>query len=274
VHFLRSLVVPVLWFASICSLGQTLPAIYVYQGPGVSQESLQQAVATLQENLGKTYAIQTIGPAAVIQGDWVHQAVLFVMPGGADLPYVKALTGKGNAVIKQYVADGGAYLGLCAGAYYASAQVQFDKGGPLQVLGKRELSFFPGVAIGPAVAPYDYATNSGARAALIQLRDKKQAVPLYFNGGPYFAHATHFKKVQVFGWYVVPGSKPLPAMLLIRYGQGRVVLSGVHFEYDPKRMNPADPNIAKLLPVLETSQNARQQLITSILEWLLIPDKK
>jgi glutamine amidotransferase-like uncharacterized protein len=52
----------------------------------------------------------------------------------------------------EYVRAGGAYLGLCAGAYYACSRVEFEPGGPLEVVGNRELGFFPGVAAGAAYA--------------------------------------------------------------------------------------------------------------------------
>jgi len=41
-------------------------------------------------------------------------------------------------------------LGLCAGAYYGCARVVFEPGTPLEVVGDRELAFFPGVARGAA----------------------------------------------------------------------------------------------------------------------------
>jgi hypothetical protein len=49
-----------------------------------------------------------------------------------------------------FVNSGGSYLGLCAGAYYACSSVQFEQGSRLQVLGDRELAFFPGIACGAA----------------------------------------------------------------------------------------------------------------------------
>ena len=49
-----------------------------------------------------------------------------------------------------YVKSGGSYLGLCAGAYYGCARVVFEPGTPLEVVGGRELQFFPGTARGAA----------------------------------------------------------------------------------------------------------------------------
>lgn len=50
----------------------------------------------------------------------------------------------------EFVTQGGSYLGLCAGAYYACARVEFEPGTPLEVVGDRELAFFPGIAQGAA----------------------------------------------------------------------------------------------------------------------------
>ncbi|WP_339043947.1 BPL-N domain-containing protein [Cardinium endosymbiont of Tipula unca] len=86
------------------------------------------------------------------------------------------------------------YLGICAGAYYGAKFVEFDKLGPLEVLEKRELAFFPNKAIGPILAQYNYENNSGIRAACIRLvTDNEKGtkrlfrdIEVYYNGGPYF----------------------------------------------------------------------------------------
>lgn len=53
-------------------------------------------------------------------------------------------------VCAEFVHAGGRYLGLCAGAYYGCARVVFEPGTPLEVVGDRELAFFPGIARGAA----------------------------------------------------------------------------------------------------------------------------
>jgi glutamine amidotransferase-like uncharacterized protein len=50
-----------------------------------------------------------------------------------------------------FVEGGGSYLGLCAGAYYGCSRVEFETGGAMEVVGARELAFFPGVARGAVV---------------------------------------------------------------------------------------------------------------------------
>jgi glutamine amidotransferase-like uncharacterized protein len=92
------------------------------------------------------------------------------MPGGRDLPYVKKLQGQGNRNISDFVRNGGSYLGICAGAYYGCSLVQFAQGDSLlEVVGPRELAFFPGISQGPVFAGFDYASCAGAKAADIHL---------------------------------------------------------------------------------------------------------
>ena len=91
---------------------------------------------TMFSKLTRHY-VRDIKADKIILGEWISDSVLLVMPGGADLPYCHKLDGVGNNQIKKYVAGGGSYLGICAGAYYACRNVEFDMGGRLQVYGER-----------------------------------------------------------------------------------------------------------------------------------------
>ena len=142
--------------------------IYIYNDLGADKAIVQHTIFTLNKLLSPKYQINTINAEQVIQGSWQQNVSMFVMPGGADLPFVAKLNGVGNNIIKEYVQNGGSYLGICAGAYYASSYVEFDKAGVYEVLGERELKFFPGKSIGPVLAKFDYFTRSGARAAEIK----------------------------------------------------------------------------------------------------------
>ena len=183
------------------------------------------------------------------------------MPGGADLLYVRKLNGQGNKHIKAYVKNGGAYLGICAGSYYGSAYVEFDKGGKLEVFGERELAFFPGVAVGPVLAKYDYRSNSGSSAAKIKLDSKevKKAV-MYYNGGGYFKNATNYDDVTIIGYY----ENYLPAIVHVSFGKGNVILSGVHFEYDLYQLDTQDPYLNKISLGLKYS-NAKRQILVQVI---------
>ncbi|MDF1684231.1 MAG: BPL-N domain-containing protein [Legionellaceae bacterium] len=240
--------------------------IYIYQDEGVSPHALLQAMHTFQTVLPPFYTVKTIDAQNVIKNDWARDAALFIMPGGADTPYTQKLNGVGNQKIKNYVRHGGSYLGLCAGAYYAASSIEFDKTGPLEVTGTRELAFFDGKAIGPALSTYDYKTESGARAAKINLTlsNNLKKTTVYYNGGGYFEHAGTIKNTTVLGYY----ANQKPAIISINYAQGHVVLSGVHVEYDAALLDSKNPFLAKLIPELTSANQQRLALVNEVLELL------
>jgi len=245
--------------------------IYIYQDNGVSEESVLQTITTLKPLLAPTYWVKTINANEVINGAWIKDAALFVMPGGSDLPYVRKLKGAGNQIIKEYVKKGGSYLGICAGSYYAAAYVEFDKSGGQEVLGDRELAFFPGKAIGPVLAKYHPKSNRGVVASALSLalsHIKESAA--YYNGGGYFEDADKFPHVTVLGYY----ENNLPSIIQIAYHKGQVILSGVHIEYDPALLNANDPHLQHIIPILQEHDASRRLLMIEILKQLGIESKK
>ena len=264
------LVIITIWacFFSARSFSETKKnTVYVYQDEGVSKESLQQTIHTLKAILPPEFKLKAIHAKGVIKQHWMKKAALFVMPGGADLPYMKQLNGKGNQRIKNYVQNGGAYLGICAGAYYAASHVEFDKGGPLEVIGNRELAFFKGKMIGPTLKPYHYQDNRGASAAIMTRNIKPpETLAIYHNGGGYFEQAETHPNTTIIAYY----NNHLPAIVSIKYGQGRVVLSGVHIEYDAALLNKKDPYLsAALIDTLNASNQKRLALLDHILKYLM-----
>lgn len=253
-------------------------AIYLYRDSGVSATSLRHTIFTIEQAVGSNYDLYTIDSKGIKSGTWCSKAALLVLPGGADLPYLRKLAGRGDEIIREYVERGGSFLGICAGAYYGSSFVEFDRGGPLEVLGPRGLSLFPGKAVGPALAKFDYQSHSGARNALVEitLAEGTKNMALFFNGGPYFApihtpiqgnYATNHS-TEIAGRYQAGAAAGLPAILQIHYGLGVAILSGVHFEYTPELLDSHDPHIAPLLPELYSSQAARRWLTIQLLSSL------
>lgn len=115
--------------------------VLVYSGPGVSPISLSHTLLTLSLLLLPHYTVQPITPATLSAQPWEPNCALLVIPGGRDLPFVDELSTKTRVThrIKEYVREGGRYLGICAGAYFGTEEVVFDKGGDMEVRGKRDL---------------------------------------------------------------------------------------------------------------------------------------
>jgi glutamine amidotransferase-like uncharacterized protein len=253
-------------FYTSISFSHEKNTIYIYHDEGVSEESLNQTILAFK-NLQKKYNVTTINSEQVKAGIWTENAILFIIPGGADLPYVKKLNGKGNDIIKKYVMGGGSFLGICAGAFYGSSYVEFDKNGPLEVLGNRELGFFKGKSIGPILAPYDYKTQSSSRAATIYttLSNIPEAV-VFYNGGGFFEHANQYQNTEIIANY----ENNLPAIILINYGAGKVLLSAVHFEYDPNLLDNNDPYIQKIITPLHQNNDSRKILFEQLMKYLIV----
>jgi len=168
------------------------------------------------------------------------------MPGGADLGYCRTLNGEGNRRIFQYVHKGGAYLGLCAGGYYGCAICEFEQGKPgMEVVGDRELAFFPGTCRGLAFPGFKYHSERGTRAAEVRvhrepLLESGGAVPevfrTYYNGGGVFVDAPKFKDrgVEVLASFtdelaVDPGEGQA-AVVYCKVGDGAAILTSPHPE--------------------------------------------
>lgn len=217
---------------AISSSPKVLRTIYIYNDIGTSKAGVQNCKDAIHALNPRLYVAKEINAEQTISGEWRKDAVAFLMPGGADLPYCKKLNGKGNAQIKEYVETGGAYIGFCAGAYYGSHYCEFHKGDTrgYEVLGERGLSFFPGSAVGPVLAPYDYASKLGSRVAKIQWLKNTEIYNVYFNGGCYFKDANQYPNVQILAHYNNKGFEGRAAIVECHVGKGKALLSGVHPE--------------------------------------------
>jgi biotin---protein ligase len=206
--------------------------ILIYEDEGVCPGSFQRIFSACR-TFFPNYPIEPVHHGYFFTAKWEEKAALLIFPGGRDLAYQKRLKGEGNASIGSYVHKGGKYLGICAGGYYGSKEIEFEKGCPLQVCGLRELGFFPGKAVGPAYGKrlFRYENQGGARAAPIAWEQGISSV--YFHGGCFFQDAEKFPNVEVLATYSDLPNQPA-ACILSQYGRGMALLTGVHPEYRPK----------------------------------------
>ncbi len=221
----------------------------IYNGPGTSQGGIDHMIRNLS-SFDNTN-INLIGPLDFKDLDILLRCDVFMILGGKDTPYTQYLNGKPNLIIKNYVMNGGNFLGICAGAYYASSKVVFAKNTDQEIIGDRELKFYEGICTGPILAKYYYNSKRGARAAQIGvtnfLSQNVCNTYMHFNGGGAFVDAEKYKNVEILARYLDIKNSPA-AIIKINYGNGRVILSGVHFEYcDAKDMSYTQRKYADLL---------------------------
>lgn len=196
--------------------------VLLYCDEGVGSNSYKLTLKGLVEELDPSrYTIRTVDHQYFTTSSWEIKTALVVIPGGRDIPYHLKLQGAGNSRLSQYVSEGGTYLGICAGAYYGSAAIEFEKGAPKEIVATRELAFFPGKAIGPVY-------GSCALEAPIKWQGEDKITPLYFNGGCYFAHAEKYSNVSILAHYA---DVDKAAIVKCQIGKGQAILSGIHPEF-------------------------------------------
>ncbi|QRV98860.1 biotin-[acetyl-CoA-carboxylase] ligase [Ceratobasidium sp. AG-Ba] len=213
--------------------------VLVYKGPGVSETSLYHTLKTLRDILTPNYTVKEVEAKLLETEPWPESCALLVIPGGRDLPYVQHLA-KSIDKIKYFVSDGGAYLGICAGAYFGSSRVEWEVGTPLEVVGDRALKFFPGTCRGCAYPGFEYESEKGAQlldiTATIHGDDTEQPFEgIYYNGGGVFEGADTLQMrtlgVKVTARY--PNGKPAGVTCVV--GRGTAALWGLHPEYSTHR---------------------------------------
>lgn len=206
-----------------CRLKERKP-VYVYHDLGVSEIGAKSLLLAVETHLHRP--VKFICAEQIITGMLAEGAML-IMPGGADLPYCAKLDGEGNRQIKHFIGRGGIYVGICAGAYYGCAALDFI-GRDYVVSGYRELALFNGIAQGclPQWTDgqrYDEGTSS---KAIIPLRlSNGHSAPFYYHGGCCF-------KPYPSADYEAIAYYPDGELAIIggRFGNGEYLLSGVHFE--------------------------------------------
>ncbi|RCI05089.1 biotin holocarboxylase synthetase [Rhizopus stolonifer] len=196
---------------------------------------IYNAYVTLKSILGHAYDVMKVDAATLKTEPWESTCSLVVVPGGRDTPYCQDMHGPVNARIKAYVESGGRYLGLCAGAYYASANIEFEKGSPLEVVGSRELGFFPGTCRGTVYPGFVYNSEKGARAVAININGK--TIQSYYNGGGYFVDAAQMDQVKTICTYQ---DKQEAAGVQCQIGKGHALLFGIHPEYNINLVDLSD----------------------------------
>jgi biotin---protein ligase len=180
----------------------------------------------------------------IIKEPWPSSCAAVVFPGGADQGYCRTLNGEGNRRIRRFVEAGGVYIGFCAGGYYGSKKCEFEVGNrDLEVIGDRELAFFPGIDRGGAFSGFVYHSEQGARAAELKVNKdvlSSGSVPnvfrSYYNGGGVFVDASKHRErgVEVLASYTehldVDSGQGTAAVVYCTVGKGAALLTGPHPE--------------------------------------------
>ena len=250
--------------------------ILIYNDYGTNDTSYLQN--SLKEYFkSEKISISTISADEIIQTDKLNDEVLaFFMPGGRATPYMEKLKHRGNQKISEYVANGGVYFGICAGAYYASRKVYFETDiKETSIIQQCGLNLIDADAVGTLrkelnLSPYGMNMDCYAAPKIRWLADNEIHHASY-HGGPYFvAHGP--SKFKVLAEYIINNQK-LPAAVMQSHGKGFAIASGIHIEYTGKSLRMVLENCGKItsharqmLQDLEQNEPSRQALFNKMMQ--------
>jgi len=189
----------------------SVPLALVYRGPAARPSACSDAVADLLRSSSLGFDVRFVGPQGELplKPKILAHATIYAQPGGGELAPAYRRMRKHSSTIRQYVADGGKYLGFCLGGYLAGATPGFGllPGDTDQYITSRG------------------ATIRGTRDTLVEVLWRDQRRRMFFQDGPMFL-LDSAAGVTVLARY----SNNEIAAVIAPFGRGRVAVVGPHPE--------------------------------------------
>jgi glutamine amidotransferase-like uncharacterized protein len=190
----------------------TRPLALVYRGPA-GCPGCSEAVARLLYSSQWRFDVQYVGPNEQLKlsAATLQTATLYAQPGGSgELSQAYQQLKKYAHIIRNYVASGGRYLGICMGGYLAGRT--------------------PGFQLLPGDTD-QFIASRGASVrteadCIVNVYWREQLRPMYFQDGPHFLLDYGATDVIVLATY----TNGKIAALVAPYGKGKVGVSGPHLE--------------------------------------------
>lgn len=201
-------------------------SVAIYYGDQSSSQSSRNALTFMFQwmnaSTGLLYASDIIG------GELSNYDMV-VIPGGWAVSYNSELGTSGITEIRRFVREGGAFFGVCAGAYFACDKVTWE-----ETTLDYSLDLFDGTGVGPVVEiaswpNYDMCEiRVNHSSDIIDFSGEPAAHSVMYYGGPYFESESQ-DGIHTLATFSVNNQS---AMIAFEYESGRVFLSGPHPEWE------------------------------------------
>lgn len=215
---------------------------------------LVNATQVLVNALG--YSWEFIDADDVNNNDLGEYYRMIIFPGGWAGGYNEYINQTGYQNIRDFISEGGAYLGMCAGSFFVSDKVLWRENtdaSSVQNVYDYPLDIWPGISDGAIIdfQAWDSSAETGCfsypGARMVDITLDQTLMPeanpsvrvLYYGGPIYRPPNGKWTNEKVIARYDMPGfsGHEEPAMMLFPYGSGRVFLSAVHPELSLNESN-------------------------------------
>lgn len=192
----------------VCATPSYAKVALVYKGPGSCEDGCSEASADVARLAGLTPVF--IGPNEKNMAIF-NDAVVWLQPGGKSNTVAKNMNSALKNGLKKFIADGGGYVGFCAGGFLAT-----------EIIGDTDSK---GLGIIPGRSSL-LEVKGNPEAAILNTEWNGVTRGLYFEGGPFFAPKKGHPRPEVTAYY----DNGSWASVRSYYGKGRVYVTGVHPE--------------------------------------------
>jgi glutamine amidotransferase-like uncharacterized protein len=207
--------------------------VAIFSDAGVTKAGIKQVEGCLPESEG--FEVKPVNAAQIRDGALKNVDVL-IHGGGSASKQGEMLGDEGRDAVKKFVDDGGGFIGICAGAYLASAEYPWSLG----VLDAKVIDR-PHWARGEGDVKLRL-TSVGQKA----LQPEKEICTIHFENGPLLAPGEKddiddYEPLATFETEIRKNNAPpgimkgTTAIARGKYGKGRVMCFSPHPEKTPGR---------------------------------------
>lgn len=195
------------------SLSQKKQIALIYKGPGSCPEDCSESAAEIARLAGLTP--QFMSPTDD-NPELFKNAAIWIQPGGKSSVVGKNMTPRMKDLIRQFVSEGGAYVGFCAGGFYAT-----------DLIGSTGNQ---GLGLIHAESSLYHEVNHDVEILSLNWNGTPRSI--YWEGGPYFTlpQTAPLSALQQPISILATYPNGTAATITAQYGLGKVVVTGAHPE--------------------------------------------
>lgn len=255
---------------------QPIKQVLVYNDEGVNSESALGLKNELQNILDRSILVSQVGSDYIKNEPWEKRTIAVAFGGGVCSKWDENLGLEGMQKVRNYIYNGGTYIGTCAAAYWVATESFFSLTNQAPLIKKRPMPFFEGRAVGPIIDVEDYKKLSAACALKVSctINEKRQSGHFYYQGGCSFEIDESDPKIDVVARYldILPGKV---AAMTCKVGNGKAFLSGLHPEFSSPQVGENAPSpLLRLAKTLSKEETFRSDFWQEIGHRLDLPLKR